>query len=220
MGTRWRVLAGIIGGGLVAIVGLMLLRSGSKGPETAAQTISAEPTVPPAAGTERPTWSPPQSRHLPPPDGTNEWRAPAPAASTNLIADWETRLDEILGAEGAVEAKGRQMLEMFPRLPEAGQVEVAKHLSNLVPDQDYASLGQLLANPQLAQDVLDALMADALNRPNSLKLPALMEVAHTTHHPKAGDAKEVLGFFLEADYGHDWPKWQEKLQEWLNENPD
>ena len=35
-----------------------------------------------------------------------------------------------------------------------------------------------------------------------------------------GDAKEVLGFFLESDYGDDWAKWQEKLQEWLKENPD
>jgi hypothetical protein len=30
----------------------------------------------------------------------------------------------------------------------------------------------------------------------------------------------VLGFFLESDYGDDWAKWLEKLQEWLKENPD
>ena len=63
-------------------------------------------------------------------------------------------------------------------------------------------------------------MSDALNRPNSLKLPTLLEVARTTQHPKAGDAKEMLGFFLDTDYGDDWPKWQEKLAEWLKENPD
>jgi hypothetical protein len=63
-------------------------------------------------------------------------------------------------------------------------------------------------------------MADALNRPNSLKLPALLEVARTPQHPKAGDAKEVLGFFLETDYGDDWPKWQDKVQAWLKDNPD
>ena len=129
-------------------------------------------------------------------------------------------MDGILSSEGTTDDKARQMLEMFPRLPEAGQAEVAKHLSNLVSDEDYASLSQLLVNPQLTQDALDTLMSDALNRPNSLKLPTLLEVARTTQHPKAGDAKEVLGFFLESDYGDDWAKWQEKLQEWLKENPD
>ena len=129
-------------------------------------------------------------------------------------------MDEILVAEGATEAKAKQMLEMFPRLPEAGQVEVAKHLSNLLPDQDYAPLGQLLANPHLPEDVLETLMADVMNRRNGLKLPALLGVARTAQHPKAADAKEVLGFFLETDYGDDWAKWGEKVQEWLNENPD
>jgi hypothetical protein len=126
----------------------------------------------------------------------------------------------MLASETATDAKARQMLEMFPRLPEAGQVEVAKHLSNLVSDQDYGQLSQLLANPRLPQEVLDTLMADALNRPNSLKLPALLEVARTPQHPKAGDAKEVLGFFLETDYGDDWQKWQDKVQTWLKDNPD
>jgi hypothetical protein len=81
-------------------------------------------------------------------------------------------------------------------------------------------LSQLLANPRLPQEALDTLMADALNRPNSLKLPALLEVARTPQHPKAGDAKEVLGFFLETDYGDDWQKWQDKVQTWLKDNPD
>ena len=31
--------------------------------------------------------------------------------------------------------KAKQMLEMFPQLPADGQEEVARHLSNLVPDR-------------------------------------------------------------------------------------
>lgn len=143
--------------------------------------------------------------------------SPAPA---NLITNWEDRVDQILEAEGEAEAKAKQMLEMFLLLPEDGQVEVARHLSNLVADEDYAPMRQLLTDPQLPEAVLDTLMADVLNRPNGLKLPALVEVIRTAQHPKAANAKEVLGFFLETDYGDDWVRWEEKVQEWLKENPD
>ena len=44
-------------------------------------------------------------------------------------------MDTILGSEGEDAAKARQMLEMFPHLPEDGQTEVAQHLANLTPDQ-------------------------------------------------------------------------------------
>jgi hypothetical protein len=81
-------------------------------------------------------------------------------------------------------------------------------------------MGQLLLDPQLPGDVLDGLMADVLNRPNRLKLPLLLEVARTAPHPKAGEAKEILGLFLEEDYGDDWAKWQAEMEQWLKENPD
>jgi len=71
-------------------------------------------------------------------------------------------------------------------------VEVAKHLSNLLPDQDYAPLGQLLANPHLPEDVLETLMADVMNRRNGLKLPALLGVARTAQHPKPLMPKKCL----------------------------
>ena len=203
----------------VAIIGFTLSGPGRKGPEPASHTGAAEPNSPAPLGTDLPPSSQqPQQPLLS--TRPNEAPAAASAASVNLITNWEDRVDEILVAEGATEAKAKQMLEMFPRLPEAGQVEVAKHLSNLLPDQDYAPLGQLLANPHLPEDVLETLMADVMNRRNGLKLPALLGVARTAQHPKAADAKEVLGFFLETDYGDDWAKWGEKVQEWLNENPD
>jgi hypothetical protein len=151
---------------------------------------------------------------------TNGTAAASAASRANLITNWEDKLEETLAAQATTDVKARQMLEMFPHLPEAGQVEVAPHLCNLVSDENYASLGQLLADPQVPQDALDTLMADALNRPNALKLPTLLEVARTPGHPKAADAKEVLRFFLDADYGDDWTKWQEKVQDWLNSNPD
>jgi len=63
-------------------------------------------------------------------------------------------------------------------------------------------------------------LADALNRPNSLKLPSLLDVARDPQNPKAGEAKEVLQLFLDEDYGSDWTTWQAKMDAWLKDNPD
>jgi len=142
------------------------------------------------------------------------------AASTNLLTDWEDKLDEILGSDAEENLKAKQLLAIFPRLPEDGQVEVAQHLSNLVADQDYAPLGKFLKDSKEPEAVLDVLMVDVLNRPNSLKLPVLLEIARDQQHPKASEAKDLLELYLEDDYGTDWNKWQSKLDQWIKDNPD
>ena len=146
--------------------------------------------------------------------------APTSTPATNIIADWEQRLDDILGSEGEETAKAKQLLALFPNLPEDGQVEVAQHLSNLLSDQEYAPLGKLLTDSKLPEAVLDVLVVDVLNRPNALKLPLLLDIARDSEHPKAAEAKDLLELYLEEDYGNDWNKWQAKMQQWLRENPD
>jgi hypothetical protein len=144
----------------------------------------------------------------------------AASTGTNLIPAWEDKVDEILGSTSSDPDKAKQMLEMFPQLSAAGQEEVAQHLSNLMPDQDYGLMQAYLTNAALPEEVLDVLLGDVLNRPNSLKLPALLAVARTPQHPKAAEAKDFLELFLEEDYGNDWEKWQGSMEQWLKENPD
>jgi len=78
----------------------------------------------------------------------------------------------------------------------------------------------LLTDSKLPEDVLDVLVVDVLNRPNSLKLPLLLEIAREPSHPKAIESKELLEVYLEQDYGNDWNKWQAKLDQWIKDNPD
>jgi hypothetical protein len=220
LGARWKVLAGVGAIAAVVLVGLMLARPVGKATGISPQPPPIEPTAQPPQATDVATASAQPGQPSPSAAQTNGQLAPTLAGSANVVTNWEGKLDDILAAQVTTDVKAQQMLEMFPRLPEAGQVEMATHLCNLVTDENYAQLGQLLASPQLPQDVLDTLMADVLNRPNGLKLPTLLEVARTADHPKAEDAKEVLRFFLDGDYGDDWTKWQEKVQEWLKNNPD
>jgi hypothetical protein len=147
--------------------------------------------------------------------------AEVPATTTNLMTDWEDRVDQILGDEKTeVDEKARRMLELFPHFPEAGQVETAQHISNLLPHEDYATFGGYLTNSKTPVSVQDVILADVLNRPNEIKLPLLLETARNSENAKAGEAKEMLELYLEEDHGTDWKKWEEEMNKWLKENPD
>jgi hypothetical protein len=151
---------------------------------------------------------------------SNSSPAQATAVATNLLTDWENKLDQILGGPGDESDKAKLLVDMFPWLPENGQVEVARHLSNLTTDNNYATLGQFLTNSTLPAPVLDVLMQDLLNRPNSVKLPMFVGIARQEQNPESGEARELLELFLENNYGNDWNKWSEKVQQWLQDNPD
>ncbi len=143
-----------------------------------------------------------------------------PLPTSNLITNWEDKIDEILSSDTTEADKAKQMEAIFPRLPEDGQVEVAQHLSNLVSDQDYSPLGSYMTNSALPESVLDVLLADLLNRANSVKLPMLLQVAQDPQNPKSSEAKDLLELFLEEDYGNNWAQWQARMQQWLQDNPD
>jgi hypothetical protein len=142
---------------------------------------------------------------------------PPPAAT---IPDWEERIDAVLTAEEDEGKKAKRLLAIFPNLPEDGQVEAAQHISNLLPDEEYAPLAQALTNAALSEAVLDVLMTDVLNRPNPLKLETLLDVARTPNHPKAEEALDVLEVFVDENYGQDWAAWKAAVEKWLKENPD
>ena len=216
--SKLLVAFGIIAG--VVLVAIALSRRGSNGPETATRISATEPAPPAPAETNRPSFFTKRPRRQPTPPAANSQPLDAPAAATNFTSAWEDKFDEILGSASPDEDKARQMLEIFPRLPADGQEEAAQHLSNLLPDQDFGLLQAHLTNAALAENVLEVLLDDVLNRPNSLKLPALLEVARSPQHPKAAEAKDFLELFLEEDYGDDWAKWQTRMQEWLKDNPD
>ena len=204
----------------ILLVGLVLSQPKPKVPEADVQAPAPEAPTAAAAAVQHATFYP---RHTPvqpaqtPVEAPSVATAPAPAT---LITNWADKLDEILGASIADSDKASQMLQMFPNLPPDGQEEAARHLSNLLPDQDYGQMRSYLTNADLPENVLDVLLDDALNRPNSLKLPALLDIARNEQNPEAAQAKDFLELFLDEDYGTNWDQWQASMDQWLKENPD
>ena len=151
---------------------------------------------------------------------TNPMPVSSKTTSAGLIADWDEKVNDILGPEGDEKEKAKKLIELFPHLPPDGQEEVAHHISNLVADEDYAPLSQFVTNSALPEAVLDVFVEDVFNRPNAIKLPLLLDIAQDPQHPRASEAKDVLELFLEEDFGSDWTKWHAKMDQWLKDNPD
>lgn len=140
-----------------------------------------------------------------------------PVASTN----WEDLVDDIVGSDDPDTNKVTRLFALFPTLPPDGQEEVAQHLSNLVEDDNYTPLGNLLTNDSLSQGVLDELMSDVLNRPNSLKLPMLLAVGQDPNNPEHDEAKDLLELYIGQDPSADnWSQAGTVVTNWLQQNPD
>jgi hypothetical protein len=133
----------------------------------------------------------------------------------------EGRIDQILLSEEMSDAdKSTRLLEMLPKLPEPLQEEAAQHMCNLMPDEAYGQLGPLLTNGIAPEVILDVVMADLLSRPNSLKLPILLQMARNEQHPRREDCRSTLEVYLEHDFGSDWSAWEKSLQAYLKANPE
>jgi len=199
-----------------AVIWLGWLRGGAPAPQTESSPSLETETRPVRTNTSR--FFPRATTAQNP--VTNVAVAVPTEASTNVITNWEDRVDQILGDSTEVEEKARRMLELLPQFPEAGQIEAAQHIANLLADEDYEKFGSYLINPKTAVEVQDIILADVLNRPNEIKLPLLLQTARTAGNAKAADAKEILELYLEEDYGNDWDRWQQEMIKWLKENPD
>ncbi len=135
-------------------------------------------------------------------------------------ADWQEQLDAILRTDLDSADKARQLLDLYPSLAEDAQVEAAAHIANLLSDADYPAFGRYLADTNTPAPILDILMADIRHRPDSLKLPLLLEVARMPDHPKSADAKDSLTTYLNHDYGADWNLWQQKVAQSVRSSAD
>lgn len=150
---------------------------------------------------------------------TESTAVPAVPEPAIVEGEWEKKIDDILANESDDDAlKSRKLLALLPGLPEDGQLEVVTHASNLITDDQYAALGQLLTNIRTSPDVLDFLMSDLANRTNTIKLPTLLQVARTADHPNSEEAKNLLELYLEQDYGTNWAAWDEAVQAWLKDD--
>ncbi len=202
---------------LIIVGAIWFLQSKPSGP-------SGEPVTPIPSPAATPQISAPHT--TPPPNlvaknGTPTPATPAPKpAVPEPIPPWEEKIDNILKSNASETDTAQMLINLLPTMPPDGQAEAAQHISNLILDKDYNRVLPLLRNPNLPEEVQDVLVTDLMNRDDTVKLPALLDVAKIPNHPYHDEALTDLQIFLDADEGQDWSKWDKDVKAYLKKQAD
>jgi hypothetical protein len=158
------------------------------------------------------------------PETVTEVRKPAVVQSSDPkpeskparpLEPWELKIDQALTSNLNETETAQVLLNLIPTLPPEGKAEATQHVTNLLPDSEYKRVLPLLKNTQMPAEVLDILVTDLMNREDTVKLPALLEVAKLPNHPNHEEALTDLQIFLDADHGSDWNKWTASVNSYL-----
>ncbi len=207
---------GFIAAAVIIGVGLGWLASRPK--TIAHQTGEASESSPTAATTAKSaTAAQPAPEHATEPTITISAAAPGELPAKE---DWGDKISNILTEDTEHPQKCKDMLALYPDLPDDGKLEIVQHLNNLIENENYAAMGKILIDPKTPAAVGEAILNDLFNRPGSLKIPLMLQIARTPGHPMAETARENLVLFLEEDHGTDWAQWEKTATTWLKSNPD
>ena len=136
------------------------------------------------------------------------------------VTNWPAQLGAVLTSSNSSVNQAVSLVSMFPNLPPEAQLEAAQHTTRLLPGEYFGALGVYLTNQNISPAVRRTIFADLLTRPNTLKLPWLVEVAQGGDDQQAKEALFLLQSHLREDYGTDWNAWRERVAVWLSQNPD
>ncbi len=142
------------------------------------------------------------------------------AIPTIPVTNWTTQLDAVLTSSASTTNQAITLLAMFPNLSAEAQAEAAQHASRLMPTDYFPALGAQLTNAAAAPAARRAIFAELLSRPNTLKLPWLVEVARASLDAQSDEALLLLKSALREDHGTDWNMWRERVAIWLSLHPD
>jgi hypothetical protein len=145
-------------------------------------------------------------------NGQKSKPTPAVAAEEPL---YEKQIDDVLRSNVGEAQSAKILIGMLPAMPEEGQVEAAQHIANLLPDSDYQSAMPILLNPNMPESVTSVLFTDLMNRGDSTKLNAFLQIAQVPNHPNKEESLSDLQIYLDNDYGTDWAKWGKAIKDYL-----
>jgi hypothetical protein len=78
----------------------------------------------------------------------------------------------------------------------------------------------MLLNPATRPELREVLLADVLDRPNSVKLPVLLAVMAVPGHPSLAEAHRNLREVLGSDFGMSSAAWSGPVQTFLAREAD
>ncbi len=109
----------------------------------------------------------------------------------------------------------RQMLALLLDAPAKHQANLADHVANLTPDDDYAPIAWLITKRGVTGAALRALLEDLHERPADLKLPVMASILSQVDHPGAPEAEHALNVYLQVNHGYPSDAWRVAVETFL-----
>jgi hypothetical protein len=148
----------------------------------------------------------------------------APELHVALLANpptnetWARAMDNILREHSDVAVKSQRILELLPKLPTALQSEAAQHLVNFATDEKPDPVLRPLLEKSADASAQGVLLLGLLQRIDTVRLPALLQIARDDQHARGADALRYLAFIMEEDHGTYWAAWERAVERRLRES--
>jgi hypothetical protein len=200
---------------IAAIVALFVLSY--QGPQEPTRTVAesamrSEPAQTASAVNVDPMPSPYTAHTFPAFDPSETMTMQSGASAEPPSAPWENSIDQLLNSEAENEKVAAELAALLPSLPTEGRMEAVQHMVNLLEDQQYELAMRLLLDPSLHPDQREVIFTDVLDRPESVKLPALLSLLANPGHPLHEDARRMLRDAVGNDFGSDPAAWEAAVQ--------
>jgi len=128
---------------------------------------------------------------------------------------WEKAINQLLDSDEDNDKVASALAVLVPTLPLEGQVEAVQHMVNLLDDEQYELARNMVMNPGLHPDLREVLFSDILDRPNTVKLPALLALLGSPGHPLRTEAHTNLQAVIGQDLGESPMLWSQPVQAFL-----
>lgn len=128
---------------------------------------------------------------------------------------WERAINRLLDSDDENDKVAAELAALAPTMPLEGKVEAIQHMVNLLEDEHYALARNMLLNPSLHPDLREVIFSDVIDRPNSVKLPVLVDLLGIYGHPLRAEAHSNLQVLLGSDLGDDPAVWSAPIQGFL-----
>lgn len=140
---------------------------------------------------------------------------PLAAEDDEPVQPWEKPINDLLDSDEENDVVAAKLAALGPGLPLEGHVESIQHMVNLLDDEQYKLASDMLMNPSLYPEVREVIFSDVLDRPNEVKVPALLALLGTYGHPLQFEAREKLQLLLGTDLGNDPVAWRGSVATFL-----
>jgi hypothetical protein len=133
---------------------------------------------------------------------------------------WEATLRQVMNTPGLTDSQvGKRLLDLLPTLPVQARATATEEAITRISNADYSQVIPTLTNPQTHSLTHAVLLTDLMARPDSIRLPVLLQIARTPQHPLAEPARDNLDGLMGQNYGTDWNRWDTAIRAALAKNP-